>query len=204
MENRELRLENKIGSLEALLFVHGEAVSFKKLRAVLDLEADEVPNVIRELKKNLDMADRGLTLIVDDEKIQMATKPEFHKIMENFVKDELSADLTPASLETLSIIAYFGPISRNRIDYLRGVNSSFILRNLLLRGLIERSADPVRVSAFLYRPAFEMLKHMGLGRKNDLPDYDKFQVLLAKFEGQDGANLPNSAGEKAIPENNAE
>ena len=60
----------------------------------------------------------------------------------SFVKEELTEDLTPASLETLSIVAYLGPISRVRIEYLRGVNSSVILRSLMIRGLIERFADP--------------------------------------------------------------
>lgn len=203
MQNQELRLENKIGSLEALLFIHGEAITFKKLGAVLELEADEVSNIIGELKKKLDMADRGLTLIVDDEKVQMATKPEFHKILEKFVKDELSEDLTPASLEALSIVAYFGPIPRSRIDYLRGVNSSFILRNLLLRGLIERSLDPARPATFLYGPTFETMRHLGMGRKNDLPDYDKFQGLLARFEGQERENIAVPATEELIWKNNA-
>src|SRR3989344_9385858 len=119
--------DDKLAELEALLFIHGEPLTLKKISAVLGLEKKEVEQIIEEIKKQLETDSRGLTLVSDGEKIQLATKPQFGKILEDFVKEELSEDLTPASLETLSIVAYFGPISRARIEYVRGVNSIFIL-----------------------------------------------------------------------------
>lgn len=181
---REKDQEQKVAKLEALLFVHGEPLTVKKIAAVLELEKKEVEEVVTELKKQLEADSRGLALVSDGEKVQLATKPQFGKILENFVKEELSEDLTPASLEALSIVAYFGPISRARIEYIRGVNSIFILRSLLLRGLVERFPDPDRPNAFLYRPTFESWRHLGMKGKEDLPEFEKYQELLRKFEAQ--------------------
>ncbi len=174
--------EEKIAELEALLFIHGEPLPKKKITAILDLEAAEADNVIEELKKRLEAEERGLTLIADGDKVQLATKAKFGKILEKFVKDELSEELSPASLETLSAIVYFAPISRSRLEYLRGVNSSFILRSLLLRGLAERFPDPGRQNQYLYRPTFELLKHLGLDRREAMPDFEKFRSLMKAFE----------------------
>lgn len=192
------KIQEKLAELEALLFIHGEPLTFKKIAAVLNVEAGEARSLVEELKKKLESAERGLTLLLDDEKIQLVTKPQFGKIIEKFVKEELSEDLTPASLEALAIVAYFAPISRARIEYLRGVNSIFILRSLLLRGLVERFPDPERPNAFLYKPTFDLLKHLGLGGKEKLPEYEKFQSLLAKFESANTADEPtlNSQGNR--------
>jgi len=169
-------------ALEALLFIHGEPMPFKRIQAVLDLEKEELDAVIADLKSHLEEEGRGLTIISDREKIQLATKPEYNPILESFVKEEISEDLTPASLEALSIIAYLGPISRARLEYLRGVNSSVILRSLSIRGLIERFPDPEHSSGFLYRPTFDLMKHLGITKKDELPEFEKFQELLKVFE----------------------
>jgi segregation and condensation protein B len=180
----EQKLQEKTSELEALLFVHGEPVTLKKAQSVLGVGAGDLDKLVSRLKNRLESAESGLVLISDGEKIQLATKPEFGKILQEFVKEELSEDLTPASLEALAIIAYFAPISRSRIEYLRGVNSIFILRSLLLRGLIERFPDPERPNAYLYRPTFDLLKHLGLRNREELSDFEKFQSLLKAFESQ--------------------
>lgn len=178
-------LDVKIASLEALLFIHGEPLSYARIASVLGFEEGEVPALAEELKKRLwQKEDSGLALICDGEKAQMMTKPEHHKLLEAFVKDQLSEDLTPASLETLAIVAYFGPISRARIEYQRGVNSIFILRNLILRGLVERFPDREHPQSYLYRPSFDFWRHVGVSASSDLPEYEKFKGLLDKFENQ--------------------
>lgn len=177
-------LDIKIASIEAVLFIHGEPLPLKKMAEILTFKEEELGPLLDEFAKRLEETGRGLMLLRDPDKVQLVTKPQYHSILAQFVKEELSEDLTPAALETLGIIAYFGPISRNRIEYQRGVNSMFILRNLLLRGLIDRSPDPNHPNSYLYRPSFELLKHLGLSRKEDLPEYEKFQNLLQKFESQ--------------------
>src|SRR6185437_12306090 len=146
--------------------------------AVLEVEREELDTIIAELKKDLESDDRGLQLISDKDKVQLATKPAFNNILETFVKEEISEDLSPASLEALAIISYLGPISRARIEYLRGVNSIVILRSLMIRGLIERFQDPSHPSSYLYRTTFDLMKHLGIKEKDELPDFEKFQELL--------------------------
>lgn len=197
-----MNLEEKSAELEALLFIHGEPLTVKKIQSVLEVSSGEAETLVGELIKRLEAAGRGLTLVRDGEKIQLTTKPQFGKILEKFVKDELSEDLSPASLETLAAIIYFAPISRSRLEYLRGVNSSFILRSLLLRGLVERFPDPERQNQFLYRPTFELLKHVGLSRREDMPDFEKFQALMKTFEAAETAEsrpVENPAGETPVP-----
>lgn len=174
---------NPAAALEALLFIHGEPLSYKKIQAVLGIEKREDLDVlIADLAAKLAAEDRGLQLISDREKVQLATKPEFNGILEAFVKEEVSEDLSPASLEALAIIAYLGPISRAKLEYLRGVNSSVILRTLAIRGLIERFQDPEHPASLLYRPTFELMKHLGVKESGELPEHEKFRELLKVFE----------------------
>ena len=177
-------LEDKLAGLEALLFVHGEPMSFKKIGEALEVKVGEVKELLRELASSLEAKNRGLTLLQDADKVQFVTKSKFNSVLANFVKNELSEDLTPASLETLAIIAYFGPISRNRIEYQRGVNCSIILRSLMLRGLIERFTDPEHPQSYLYRPTFEFWKHLGLTKPEDMPEHARFREVLTQFETQ--------------------
>ncbi len=176
--------EEKLGALEAVLFLHGEPLTFKRLEAILELDKNEARELVAEFAKRLESAERGLTLVTDAEKTQLVTKARFHKLLETFIKEQLTEDLTPASLETLAIVAYFGPISRPRIDYQRGVNSTFILRSLLLRGLVERSPDPDHSQSFLYRASFDFWRHIGVSKPEELPDFDKFKEVLRQFENQ--------------------
>jgi segregation and condensation protein B len=179
--------KNNLAAFEALLFIHGEPLTYNKIASVLGIEKEAVDALVNELRAQLEQENRGLQIISDREKIQLATKPEFNIILESFVKEEISEDLSAASLEALSIIAYLGPISRAKLEYLRGVNSIVILRSLMIRGLIERFADPEHPAAFLYRPTFDLIKHLGIKEKEALPDYEKFQELLKIFEVQQPA-----------------
>ncbi len=177
-----MNFEQKLAELEALLFIHGEPLTRKKAKKILELTKEDLDSLVIELETRLSAEGRGLALVRDEEKIQFATKPQFAKLIEGFVKEELSEDLTPATLEVLSIIAYLSPVSRSEVDYRRGVNSSFTLRNLMLRGLIERFPDPTRPSSLLYRPTFEFFRHIGVKGKEELPDFEKFRASLTISE----------------------
>jgi segregation and condensation protein B len=158
----------------------------------LGIEKEELETIIKELEADLAADTRGLQLVSDREKIQLATKPEFNSILESFMKEEISEDLTPASLEALSIIAYLGPISRARLEYLRGVNSIVILRSLMIRGLVERFPDPEHPASFLYRGTFDLMKHLGIKEKEALPDYERFQELLKVFDAPTNNDAPSA------------
>lgn len=164
---------NLTASLEALLFAYGEPLNVEKIAKILKADEEKVKSAIKDLEKKLKEENGGLRLIFQNEAVQLATKPEFSRFLEDFIKEEFRENLTPAALETLSLTAYLGPISRAKIDYFRGVNSSFILRSLLMRGLIERIDSKSR--GYLYQPSFDLLKHLGLSKSEELPDYEKYK-----------------------------
>ena len=78
-------------------------------------------------------------------------------------------------METLSIVLYRGPVRKSEIDYIRGVNSATILRNLLVRGLVERKTDENNQRSFFYLPTFELLSYLGISELKELPEYEQTQ-----------------------------
>jgi len=179
---------NLIGAVEAILFVYGEPMDAKKISRILSKDKNfkakenDVKDALGLLSQKYSEGKGGLTLIVSEDKFQLATKPEFSSVLEEFVKDEFKEQLTPASLETLALITYLGPLSRVRIDYYRGVNSSFILRSLLIRGLIERFSDPEKGQGYLYKPSIDLLKYLGISKIEELAEYEKFKELSQNLQ----------------------
>lgn len=165
--------------LEAILFVMGEPASFERLAKILECPKSEVKSAAEALEENLN--NRGLRLMMKDESLLLATAPECTKVIADFKKEEVSGELTKASLEALSIVVYKGPITRPEIDYIRGVNSTFILRNLMVRGLIERTPNPKDARSYLYKPSFDLMQHLGVAKMEELPEYEEFREGLDKF-----------------------
>jgi len=180
----EQKKNNLTAALESLLFIYGEPMDLERAAGLLEVKKEELEETTNSLENQL-KADtgRGLMLNKIGGQIQLATKPDFQKLGEKIIKEEIKENLTPAALETLSLVAYNGPVARSMIDYLRGVNSGYILRNLLVRGLVERHPDPERSYVFLYNVSFDFLKHLGLSKQEELPEYKefglKFQALKA-------------------------
>src|SRR3989344_1685062 len=124
--NSKLPLDAQI---EAVLFWKGEPVSGKKLAHILNVSTEEVADGILELEKKLEK--RGLTLVYKDDEIMLGTSELVSGLIEELTREEYSRDHGKAGAEKLYIVLYKGPITRREIDYIRGVNSTFILRNLM-------------------------------------------------------------------------
>jgi segregation and condensation protein B len=169
-----MNLEQK---LEAILFFKGESISIKKLSSILEISEEEIKEAIQNLKNNLE--NRGIVLLEKENEISLGTNPEISTLIENLQKEELNKELSKSSLETLSIILYKNGVSRSEIDYIRGVNSSFILRALSVRGLIEKSLDPKDTRKIIYKPSFELLSFMGVKNVEELPDYEKVNTSIS-------------------------
>ncbi len=170
---------NLASKIEAILFWKGEPISFKKLGQFLDAPEEAITSAIAELETNL--KGRAIVLIRKDDEVMLGTSPELGTLIEDLTKEELTKELGKAGLETLSIVLYKGPIRRSQIDYIRGVNSNFILRNLLIRGLVEKISDPKDQRSFLYRPTFEVLSYLGLSKTEDLPEYRTVTEEIQQF-----------------------
>ena len=160
-------LEQKI---EAILFFKGEPISRKRLSEFLGVGQLEVNSALDKLKENLKC--RGIVLQEKDDEVTLGTAADFSELIEKLQKEELNKELSKAALETLSIVLYKNGVSRSLIDYIRGVNSSFTLRALSIRGLIEKSIDPEDNRRFIYKPTFELLSFMGVKSVEELPDYN--------------------------------
>lgn len=159
--------------LESVLFSVGEPISIEKLAKTLGKNKDLVKKTIENLENDYKKENRGLRIIKKGEKIQLVSTPENSHYIEKLIKDELQKDLTPVSLEVLAIIAYKCPITRAEIEEMRGVNSSYTLRNLLIRGLIERKGHSEDARAYIYEISFNFLRKLGLKSIDELPEYKK-------------------------------
>lgn len=189
--------ENLLAKIEAILFVYGEPVSLDRLVKILNIKKEELVLAIDKLLIECNREESGTTLIKNNNQVQLVTKPGLANILEDIVKQEFTEDLSTASLETVSIIAYAGPISRADIEYIRGVNSSFTIRNLLLRGLVERSIDPKRTNAYIYNISFDLVKKLGIEKIENLPDYEKYKQIVIDLHSEPSSQ--NEQQEKSKP-----
>ena len=178
-----MELESKI---EGLLFYKGEDVQIKKLAELLKVSTEEIEESLKKLE--ISLSGRGLVLVRKDDSVVLGISGELSPIIEGIRKDEVTKELTKSSLETLSIVLYKNGISRSEIDYIRGVNSSFILRNLLVRGLIEKIVDPKDSRRLLYRPTFDTLSFMGITSIEQLPNYEEVRNQLQGIIKQEENN----------------
>lgn len=175
--------------VEAILFQAGEPVKLSRLAKLLNLSVPAVAAVVTELKAALQT--RGLTIIQNNEEVTLATAPEAGALLTQIAKEELAGPLGRAGLETAAIILYHGPITRPEIDWIRGVNSSFSIRQLLIRGLIKRESKPGDARTYVYEPTTELLATLGLTAREELPHYAEIikrtTEALATFNQNDQA-----------------
>ncbi len=159
--------------VESLLFTSGEPIKISKLAKITQTSAPSVENAVMELSGEYLGKKRGIIIVKKDNRVQLATNPDNAFFVNRLVDNELKGDLSQASLEVLSVVAYRGPITRSGVEAVRGVNSSFTLRNLLMRGLIEKTENSKDKRKYLYRISFDFLKELGLSNVKELPDYEK-------------------------------
>ncbi|MDP2638680.1 MAG: SMC-Scp complex subunit ScpB [Candidatus Azambacteria bacterium] len=164
---------DKKNVLESLLFVAGHPLGHQKLAEIAGFSEEEVANSLKELAEDYVNQNRGLRLVFSNDKVQLVAAPEFKLAVEKLIKSDLEEELSQAALETLAIIAYQGPVSRAIIENLRGVNCSFILQNLAVRGLIEKKNNPENNRSYVYNITFDFLRHLGLNKIEDLPKYEE-------------------------------
>lgn len=171
--------------IEALLFTHGQAMELKELERLLERPSEEIRNAVNQLIE--EYQNRGLVLVEKDGAVEIGSHPDAHAYVEKLIKREFSEELSRSGLETLAIVAYKGPLSRPEIDYIRGVNSSFTLRNLLMRGLIERTPHPHDARSYQYRISFQFLQHFGLSKFEELPEYESLRKEVIEIAEEKNA-----------------
>lgn len=164
--------------IEALLFYKAAPQNKQKLKQLFAVPEEEFSAALEALKERLQ---GGATRLIETETdIQLATAPELSDFIESLRRDDLTGDIGKAGAETLAIILYREPISRAEIDRIRGVNSAFILRNLLMRGLISR--ESITGNGYRFRITPALLQHLGITDKRALPHYSDFMSAIDAFD----------------------
>lgn len=185
-----LSLDKKI---EALLFYKGCEMSVRELSKSFNVPEQDVLSAIDTLRQSLQ--DRGIVVIFHNNRVSLATAPEMSELIEAITKEELSKELSKAALETLSVIIYRGPVRKSEIDYIRGVSSQFSIRNLLVRGLIEKSESESDGRSYAYQPSMQLLEYLGVTDVTQIPDYESTRAELQAYI--DANNNDDTTTEKA-------
>lgn len=172
--------------IESILFVAGRPVSLKELANVANTEVLEIEKILRELIA--EKKDSGIVILEQNQSYLMSTNPENAAAVKTFLNAELREELTQAAIETLAIITYKQPVSHPEIEAIRGVNSQYTLRLLLMRGLVEKIPSPKDSRLNLYRTTHEFLQHLGLKSLSELPDFEELTAKVKPPEGFDASN----------------
>lgn len=157
--------------IEGLLFVSGEdGLSLEEICNIIEKDKSDTSQLIKELYNDYENESRGLHVEYLGDKYKLTTKAEHKNFYKKMIKEEQNSTLTQSALETLAIIAYNGPITRIDIDQIRGTNSSYVVRKLLLKGLIEETGrTDTAGKPRLYNITSKFLDYFGLGNINELP-----------------------------------
>jgi segregation and condensation protein B len=183
-------LELTEAALEGLLFVAERPLTRREIATLAGVDRETVDERLGDLEMSL--AERGIRLIVDRDRIELATAPEAGALVARYVGAD-AIRLSPASLETVAIVAYRQPVTRAAIERIRGVDSDYTVRSLLHRRLIVelgRSEAPGR--PFLYGTSFEFLERFGLTSLEDMPPLDV--DVAARLAEEGGEPMTGSLG----------
>lgn len=163
------------GALEALLLVSSDPVSASALAQALGIAPGEAASLLAELKVEYEEANRGFQLREVAGGWRLFTHPAYHDQVEAFVLSWDTQKLSQAALETLAVIAYHQPVTRETVKGIRGVNSDGVISSLVDKGLVrEMGRDPQRGQAILYGTTNAFLEKFGLRSTRDLPDLEQF------------------------------
>lgn len=158
--------------IEAILFLSSRPVSIKKMAKITQSSEEEIRQAVEVLKEKRNVVFSGMHVFENDQAVELGSNPEFSDILQTVTKEESESDLTPPQLETLTIIAYRGPVTKAEIEHIRGVNCTIILRNLLMRGLIIEQKNVEKIQPE-YIVSTELLRHLGVAAVQELPDYER-------------------------------
>src|SRR5690348_11637065 len=193
--------DHQLGAaIESLLFVSGRSLARTELRKLLGVDEQRLVAALEALAINLEQHERGIRLQHCDEQVQLVTAPEHARYIAALLGLPMTAKLTSAALETLSVIAYRQPLTRSQIEAIRGVNSDRALASLIQHGLVAevgRAQTVGRPALFATTPEF--LQQFGLTRLEELPHVN-INTLVDGGANRDGVDFGNGAADN-IPLN---
>ena len=187
-----------ISALEAVLFASGDSLPIERLSLVFGVEESEIYRAADELTNRYQMNKSGICILRLDNRLQMCSEPRFAPYVIKTLEQRKPPMLSQAALETLSIVAYYQPVTQSVIEKMRGVDSSYSVNSLLERGLIEvcgKLDAPGRPR--LFRTTDIFLRTVGIHSLSELPP-------LPEIHGSEGAEQLQKAIEKLQREQSGE
>lgn len=167
-----------VEKIVTILYLSGDPVAIAEIAKLLQITLDEVETTLPSVQKGV--GSLGLRFIRNGDEIAIVTAQEQSELVEAFWKEELKGDLTPATLQVLTLVAYLGNPTRQTISFIRGVQSSQSIRTLSVRGLIKREGEVCTLTT-------DALKHLGITSVEELPQYKEIHdELLEKMKSIEG------------------
>lgn len=160
-------------TIEAILFAAARPMSARRLGELTGSDPKEIKAALANLTERL-KENSGIMLQEFGNDVELVTHPDAAEAVKKVVKEDEQGELTRASLEALTILAYRGPMTRPELEQIRGVQSSMILRNLMIRGLVEQKEDE-RLGQPTFAVTFDFLKHLGLASVEELQEYKELR-----------------------------
>lgn len=179
MTNKNKPSEKLDKLLESILFVHANPVSINKLTTLCASSKSDISSALEKLKERL-KNNSGLRLIQKKEQFQLVSSKDYANVIEKLFKQKHKEELSRASLEVLAIVAYQGPVGRVEIETIRGINSSYIIRHLLMRGLVNKIESKNPFSR--YELSFDILRRLGLEKQENLPRWQEIRHQIEKVK----------------------
>ena len=181
-EKPRLELGERVGIVEAILFVTGNAVEKKDICRAMEISEAELEETLDALESGYDFERRGLRLLRFGAHVQLATRPDYAPYVEKLLQPVQKQSLSPAVMETLAVIAYRQPVTKAEIEQIRGVKCDYSVQSLVAKGLIEEVGRKEALGRpILYGTTDAFLRHFCLTSLSELPEID-FSALAAKLE----------------------
>ena len=181
----KLELKERVGVVEAILFVTGNAVEKKEICRAMELTEGELEETLDALESGYDFDRRGLRLLRFGAHVQLATRPDYAPYVEKLLQPVQKQSLSQAVMETLAVIAYRQPVTKGEIEQVRGVKCDYSVQSLVTKGLIaEVGRKETLGRPILYGTTDAFLRHFCISSVAELPEID-FSKLTAKLEKSD-------------------
>ena len=188
----KLEMNERVGIVEAILFVTGNAVEKKEICRAMELTEGELEETLDALESGYDFDRRGLRLLRFGAHVQLATRPDYAPYVEKLLQPVQKQSLSQAVMETLAVIAYRQPTTKGEVEQVRGVKCDYSVQSLITKGLIEEVGRKEALGRpILYGTTDAFLRHFCISSIAELPEID-FSRLAAKLEAGKG-------GEEELP-----
>ena len=196
-EKPKLELGERVGIVEAILFVTGNAVEKKDICRAMEISEAELEETLDALESGYDFERRGLRLLRFGAHVQLATRPDYAPYVEKLLQPVQKQSLSQAVMETLAVIAYKQPVTKAEIEQIRGVKCDYSVQSLVSKGLIEEVGRKETLGRpILYGTTDAFLRHFCLSSLSELPEID-FSALTAKLSAQQPqGEAPETDGEQ--------